>query len=88
LPYVGGRRMGCRCPPVVFDESDHGRQTGFDGEHFDHPASAFGTGVLEQAQVACLSREQQLTFHDGYEPRPVDLHDLELLRGPSGKARS
>ena len=29
--------------------------------------------------VTCLSVAQQLLFHEGYEPRPVDRHDLALL---------
>lgn len=65
--------------PVVFDEGGHGRQAGFDGTHFDYPPAAFDTGSLGEIEVACLSRQQQLTFHTGYEPRSVDLHDVELL---------
>ncbi len=65
--------------PVVFDQDGHGRQAGSEGACFDYPPTAFDTGSLGATQVACLSRQQQLTFHTGYEPRPVDLHDLELL---------
>lgn len=65
--------------PVVFDQDGDGRQAGFDGAHFDYPPTAFDTGSLGAMQVACLSCQQQVTFHTGYEPRPVDLHDLELL---------
>lgn len=65
--------------PVVFDDGGHGRQAGFDGDHFDYPPTAFDTGTLGGDRVACLSRAQQLTFHAGYELQAVDLHDLELL---------
>jgi lincosamide nucleotidyltransferase A/C/D/E len=36
--------------------------------------------MLGGVRVACLSRDQQIRFHSGYEPRAIDLHDLELLR--------
>jgi hypothetical protein len=64
--------------PVVFDEDGHGRQAGFDGVHFDYPPSAFDTGSLGEIQVACLSRQQQPIFHTGYEPRSVDLLDVDF----------
>ena len=66
--------------PVVFDQNRHGRQTDFQGGHFDYPPAAFGIGHLGAMSVACLSREQQVKFHHGYAPRPVDLHDLQLLQ--------
>lgn len=65
--------------PVVFDDTGHGRQADVDGGHFDYPPTAFTAGSLGAADVACLSGDQQLSFHTGYEPRPVDLHDLEIL---------
>jgi lincosamide nucleotidyltransferase A/C/D/E len=67
--------------PVVFDVTGHGRQSDVDGGHFDYPPDAFVTGVLAGHLVPCLSREQQIRFHSGYEPRAVDLHDLALLQG-------
>jgi hypothetical protein len=51
-----------------------------DGGSFDYPADAFGDGVLGGVSVPCLSRKQQIRFHSGYEPRSIDLHDLQLLR--------
>jgi hypothetical protein len=35
--------------------------------------------------VRCLSREQQLRFHDGYEPRDIDLHDVAVLHRLSSR---
>lgn len=29
--------------------------------------------------MGCLSAELQARFHDGYEPRDIDRHDLALL---------
>jgi lincosamide nucleotidyltransferase A/C/D/E len=65
--------------PVIFDAVGHGRQTGTDGGHFDYPPEAFDQGVLDAQPVPCLSRERQMRFHTGYEPRAIDLHDLHLL---------
>jgi lincosamide nucleotidyltransferase A/C/D/E len=65
--------------PVVFDRTGAGRQADLDGGTFEYPADAFTTGVLGGQPVPCLSRAQQITFHTGYEPRPIDLHDLALL---------
>jgi lincosamide nucleotidyltransferase A/C/D/E len=67
--------------PVVFDAAGHGRQADLGGGHFDYPPEAFDKGALGGVCVPCLSREQQLLFHTGYEPRPVDLLDLALLEG-------
>ncbi|SER17730.1 lincosamide nucleotidyltransferase A/C/D/E [Lentzea xinjiangensis] len=49
------------------------------GEPFRYPASCFVTGTILATEVPCLSKEQQLHFHQGYEPRERDLHDLALL---------
>ena len=65
--------------PVVFDAEGHGRQAGFDGEHFDYPPEGFTVGVIGGLTVPCLSRAQQIRFHSGYAPRPADRHDLALL---------
>ena len=77
----GGRRTRTgRSAPVVFDESGRGRQTGLDGTHFDYAPGAFTVTLLGEAAIPCPSVEQQLTFREGYSPRPVDHHDLALLR--------
>ena len=67
--------------PVVFDATGHGRQADLGGGHFDYPPEAFDKGALGGVCVPCLSREQQLLFHTGYEPRAIDLLDLALLEG-------
>jgi lincosamide nucleotidyltransferase A/C/D/E len=66
--------------PVRFDEHGNGRQAGPNGSHFDYPAAAFTHGAIGGVPVPCLSRRQQLRFHQGYEPRAVDLHDLQILQ--------
>ena len=65
--------------PVTFDRTGHGRQADVSGGHFDYPPEAFTNGTLGGVVVPCLSREQQLRFHSGYQPRPADLRDLQLL---------
>jgi hypothetical protein len=65
--------------PVVFDASGRGRQADLGGGHFDYPPEAFDQGALGGVCVPCLSRDQQLLFHTGYQPRPIDLLDLALL---------
>jgi lincosamide nucleotidyltransferase A/C/D/E len=65
--------------PVTFDARRHGRQPALDGGYFEYPPDAFGCGVIDGVNVPCLSREQQLRFHRGYEPRAQDLHDLQVL---------
>lgn len=71
--------------PVHFDELGHGRQADLDGGRFDYPPEAFTTGLLSGVVTPCLSREQQVRFHSGYEPGPKDLHDLAALKELSGR---
>jgi len=66
--------------PVVFDEAHNGVQAGLDGTVFIYPAACFVTGTIAGREVGCMSVQQQLNFHSGYEPRVVDLADLALLR--------
>ncbi|MEQ4719227.1 hypothetical protein [Nonomuraea sp. B19D2] len=49
-------------------------------------ASAFAAGVIERVRVPCLSAAQQVHFHQGYEPRARDLHDMARLREAFGIA--
>jgi lincosamide nucleotidyltransferase A/C/D/E len=65
--------------PVVFDATGHGRQADLGGGKFDYPPEAFDQGALGGVRVPCLSPDQQLRFHTGYQPRPIDLLDLALL---------
>ncbi|MGW0805872.1 nucleotidyltransferase domain-containing protein [Nonomuraea sp. NPDC002799] len=56
------------------------------GGHFAYPAAAFVTGTIEGIAVPCLSAAQQVHFHQGYEPRERDLHDMARLREAFGIA--
>lgn len=50
------------------------------GRPFVYPSSCFVTGTVEGMTVPCLSAEQQVHFHQGYEPRDRDRHDMSQLR--------
>ncbi len=47
-------------------------------------AGCFVPGRIGGRSVLCASSELQLRAHAGYEPRPVDRHDLAVLRGLAG----
>jgi lincosamide nucleotidyltransferase A/C/D/E len=67
--------------PVTFDADGSGLQAGLDGASFAYAADGFSSGTIDGSPVPCLSVEQQLLFREGYEPRPVDVHDVGLLHG-------
>ncbi len=54
------------------------------GEPFRYPADCFVTGRIAGRAVPCLSAAQQVYFHQGYEPRERDLHDMAQLRAAFG----
>ena len=65
--------------PVVFDADGNGRQADIDGGHFEYSREGFTAGSIGGVAVPCLSVDQQLRFHAGYQPRDTDRHDLALL---------
>ena len=66
--------------PLRFADDGSAEQSSFTpGEPFRYPAACFVTGTVLGTTVRCLSAEQQWHFHQGYEPRERDLHDLALL---------
>jgi len=69
--------------PVVFDATGAGIQAGLEGTAFHYPSACFRDGRIGGTAVGCLSAEQQRAFHQGYELRAVDHHDLALLAGLS-----
>lgn len=54
------------------------------GKPFTYPADCFVTGRVRGRTVPCLSAAQQVYFHQGYEPRGQDLHDMARLREAFG----
>jgi lincosamide nucleotidyltransferase A/C/D/E len=76
LVEPGGGRVDLH--PVAFEHGD-GRQAGLDGAWFDYPRADLTTGTIDGRRVPCISVRLQLRFHEGYEPREVDVLDLRLL---------
>jgi lincosamide nucleotidyltransferase A/C/D/E len=64
---------------VVFDGNGNGVQSGLDGYTFLYPAIDLTTGQINGRAVPCISARLQRNLHSGYDPRPQDLHDLQLL---------
>ena len=48
---------------------------------FKYASSCFATGTISGTTVPCLPAEQQVYFHQGYEPRGRDRHDVAQVRG-------
>jgi lincosamide nucleotidyltransferase A/C/D/E len=65
--------------PVAFDSDGNGLQADIDGGHFEYLRDCFTAGSIGGVAVPCLSVDQQLRFHAGYQPRSNDRHDLALL---------
>ncbi|MEV7071994.1 nucleotidyltransferase domain-containing protein [Streptomyces sp. NPDC091972] len=81
----GGREVDLH--PLVFAGDGSAVQaSGVPGRPFVYPASAFVTGTIGGTPVPCLSAEQQVHFHQGYEPTERDRHDMALLRRVFGIA--
>ncbi|MDT7726314.1 MAG: lincosamide nucleotidyltransferase [Actinomycetota bacterium] len=71
--------------PLVFAADGSARQAADDlGATFTYPAECFVTGRVLRTVVPCLSAAQQVYFHQGYEPRERDLHDMARLREAFG----
>lgn len=66
--------------PLRFAPDGSAEQSSPTSEPFHYPADCFVTGTILGVAVPCLSTEQQIHFHQGYEPRERDLHDLAQLR--------
>ncbi|MBY8882100.1 nucleotidyltransferase domain-containing protein [Actinacidiphila acidipaludis] len=73
--------------PLVFADDGSALQASLDpGVPFAYPASCFVTGTIGGTTVPCLSAEQQVFFHQGYDPSDRDLHDMARLRERFGIA--
>ncbi len=64
--------------PIRFEADGAAYQRGHDRE-YQYPARCFTVGRIDGRKVACLGAAIQREFHSGYEPRPVDHHDLAIL---------
>lgn len=65
--------------PLTFDGDGAAVQQGPGGRTFHYPADGFAVGSIGSRAVSCLSARLQRRFHSGYEPRPIDRHDLDVL---------
>jgi lincosamide nucleotidyltransferase A/C/D/E len=65
--------------PLAFDEAGDGHLADLDGGCFLYPKGCFTTGTIAARRVNCLTVQQQLRFHSGYELRDIDHADLALL---------
>ncbi|WP_201299945.1 nucleotidyltransferase domain-containing protein [Streptomyces mexicanus] len=73
--------------PLTFAADGSAVQASPDPEHpFVYPASCFVTGTILGSTVPCLSPEQQVYFHQGYEPADHDRRDMARLRQAFGIA--
>ena len=70
--------------PVTFDETGFGRQVGNEGRVYEYPPDGFGTGWIAGVEVPCLTADQLVRFHLGYEPLDHDRHDMAVLRDRLG----
>jgi lincosamide nucleotidyltransferase A/C/D/E len=77
LAHPDGRRVDLH--PVAFAPDGSGTQPGLEGTVFTYPAGCSTTGRIAGREVHCLTAAQQIAFRRGFEPRPVDRHDLALL---------
>jgi lincosamide nucleotidyltransferase A/C/D/E len=73
--------------PLVFAPDGSATQASPDqGRPFSYPTECFVAGTIQGATVPCLSAEQQVYFHQGYEPADHDRHDMAQLRQAFGIA--
>ena len=70
--------------PVTFGDDGVGRQPGDDGRVFEYPPAAFGSGRIGGVAVRCLTVEQLVRFHLGYEPLAHDRRDMAVLHDRLG----
>ncbi|PNG22251.1 amino acid transporter [Streptomyces cahuitamycinicus] len=79
VTHLDGREIDLH--PLVFAEDGSAAQASFEPERpFLYPSSCFVTGVISGTTVPCLSAEQQVYFHQGYEPSDRDRRDMAQLR--------
>jgi lincosamide nucleotidyltransferase A/C/D/E len=82
MEALGGRSVDLH--PVTFDATGFGRQVGSEGRVYEYPENGFGFGTIGGRTVPCLTAEQLVRFHLGYEPLDHDRQDMALLRDRLG----
>lgn len=66
--------------PMELDAAGDGVQRGFGDETFAHRARDRAVGMIRGRPVVVASAARLVELRSGYELRPEDHHDLELLR--------
>ena len=65
--------------PLVFQADGSALQASFDPDApFVYPAACFVIGTVDGVVAPCLSAEQQILFHQGYEPADQARHDQDV----------
>lgn len=67
--------------PMTLDAAGDGVQRGFGDETFAHRARDRTEGMIRGRPVVVATPARLVELRSGYELRPEDHHDLELLRG-------
>ena len=64
---------------MVLDSDGNGVQRGLGDELFEHSRAMRTLGVVSGRAVVVATSRRLRELHEGYEPREVDVHDLQLL---------
>ena len=79
------RGRGIDLHPLAFAPDGSATQASTEPGHpFVYPAACFVTGRIGDSTVPCLAAEQQVRFHQGYEPTDRDRHAMARLRAAFG----
>ena len=73
-------RCGVDLHPMEVDGRGDGVQAGFGTQVFEHRAADRTRGRIGGRRVVVATAARLMELHQGYEPRPEDLHDIALLR--------
>ena len=72
--------LGVDLHPMDVDERGDGLQAGFGSQVFAHRAADRTLGSISGRSVVVATASRLMELHEGYDPRPEDLHDIALLR--------
>ena len=72
--------LGVDLHPMDVDERGDGLQAGFGSQVFAHRAADRTLGSISGRSVVVATASRLMELHEGYDPRPEDLHDMALLR--------
>ena len=73
-------RCGVDLHPMEVDGRGDGVQAGFGTQVFEHRAADRTLGSISGRSVVVATASRLMELHEGYDPRPEDLHDMALLR--------